>query len=184
MYYTTRHHEIVLEERVEALDKKVFRIWSCFAVLAVAVCLLACYLANTHLSYVVYEEKTKQEAYEVKVGEVSTDVCFVTVSGDCYHAEGCFYLKSKRETTVYEAERAGYRGCSRCEPDDPTLLTLTETRYRDVVYQEEVVKKPRLLLCAIGLALVVPAYYLVAAPAKRKHKEALEELMRFRGEKK
>jgi hypothetical protein len=180
-YNASREREEALHKRILDLDKKVMRVWYIFLAIGLAVCLLAIHLAENQLCYTVYETKTKTEPYEYKIGEVWTYECYTTRTGECYHAECCQYLKSKRETTVYEAERAGYRACSRCEPDKAKLLKLTETRYREVEYQEEIIKKPRLLLCAIGLFPVVAGYYIVSAPAKKKHKEALDELDTFRG---
>lgn len=38
----------------------------------------------------------------------------VTVTGECYHRAGCGYLKSDIPISLEEAERKGYRPCSRC----------------------------------------------------------------------
>lgn len=39
-----------------------------------------------------------------------------TKSGECYHSQGCSYLKSCIETTLSEAKSKGLRPCSRCRP--------------------------------------------------------------------
>lgn len=41
-------------------------------------------------------------------------VCYVTDHGKFYHKYNCFYLHSKNETTMYEAELSGYMPCSYC----------------------------------------------------------------------
>lgn len=43
-------------------------------------------------------------------------IVHITRSGDCYHSAHCSYLKSDIEITLYEATKAGYRRCSRCNP--------------------------------------------------------------------
>ena len=41
---------------------------------------------------------------------------YVTRTGECYHRDGCSYLKSRIEITLQEAVDRGYRACSRCSP--------------------------------------------------------------------
>lgn len=41
---------------------------------------------------------------------------YITRTGDCYHRDGCSYLKSRIEITLEIASRRGYRACSRCKP--------------------------------------------------------------------
>lgn len=43
-------------------------------------------------------------------------VVYITRTGECYHNDGCSYLKSKIEISLSEAVSAGYRPCSRCHP--------------------------------------------------------------------
>lgn len=38
----------------------------------------------------------------------------ITETGECYHRAGCGYLKSDIPISLEEAERKGYRPCSRC----------------------------------------------------------------------
>lgn len=50
---------------------------------------------------------------------------YVTRTGECYHRDGCSYLKSRIEITLEDAVNQGYRACSRCHPpilgeDSPT----------------------------------------------------------------
>lgn len=42
-------------------------------------------------------------------------IVYVTDTGECYHREGCTYLKSERPITLERADRM-YRPCSRCDP--------------------------------------------------------------------
>lgn len=47
----------------------------------------------------------------------ASDVVYTTLTGECYHAEGCSSLRrSKIETTREAAEGRGLRPCSRCSP--------------------------------------------------------------------
>lgn len=41
---------------------------------------------------------------------------YVTRTGECYHRDGCSYLKSRIEITLEDAVNQGYRPCSRCNP--------------------------------------------------------------------
>ncbi len=41
-------------------------------------------------------------------------MCYVTNYGDCYHKSGCRYLRSSNKTTMYEAEKSGYKPCAVC----------------------------------------------------------------------
>lgn len=44
-------------------------------------------------------------------------VVYITKTGECYHTGTCRYLsKSKIQTTLSEAVKAGYRPCSVCKP--------------------------------------------------------------------
>lgn len=43
---------------------------------------------------------------------------YVTNTGECYHRDGCSYLKSRIEMTLERAVDKGYRGCSRCSPPE------------------------------------------------------------------
>ena len=45
------------------------------------------------------------------------EIVYVTDTGDCYHAEGCSYLRSsKNQTTLLSAVKSGYTPCSKCHP--------------------------------------------------------------------
>ena len=101
------------------------------------------YMAEKWFAYDVIEEKTRQEAYEYPTGTVSTYICYTTTYGDHYHAKDCGSLwNSAYKTTVYQAEKRGYKNCSKCEPWEKTTLTLTETRYKDVKYEVSKKKIP------------------------------------------
>ena len=60
-----------------------------------------------------------------------TYICYTTRTGECYHDDSCWYLKSAYETTVYEASQKGYRPCSRCNPcykgNKTTIVTRNHT---------------------------------------------------------
>ena len=43
---------------------------------------------------------------------------YVTNTGECYHRDGCSYLKSRIEMTLENAVSSGYYGCSRCSPPE------------------------------------------------------------------
>lgn len=67
--------------------------------------------------------------FSVFTDEIETYTCYVTNTGECYHAEGCYYLKSYNETTVYEA-KGKYRACSRCNPiKEKYKTTIIERNY-------------------------------------------------------
>lgn len=43
-------------------------------------------------------------------------IVYVTDYGECYHIEGCGYLRSKNEMHLYDAVMEDYVQCSRCDP--------------------------------------------------------------------
>lgn len=43
---------------------------------------------------------------------------YKTKYGECYHMQGCMYLKSCIKTTLYAAKQSGLRPCSRCCPPE------------------------------------------------------------------
>lgn len=43
---------------------------------------------------------------------------YVTNTGECYHRDGCPYLKSRIEMALENAVSSGYYGCSRCSPPE------------------------------------------------------------------
>lgn len=57
---------------------------------------------------------------------------YITKTGECYHNDGCQYLKkSCIPISLGDAVNSGYRACSRCNPpalvnDAPTVDTYTE----------------------------------------------------------
>lgn len=57
-------------------------------------------------------------------------IVYVTRTGECYHRDGCSYLKSKIEMTLEEAVISGYRACSRCCP--PSLDLSTDNLVTDI----------------------------------------------------
>ena len=45
-----------------------------------------------------------------------TDKIYRTYTGECYHRDGCNYLRSRIETSADEIKAKGLRPCSKCEP--------------------------------------------------------------------
>lgn len=45
-------------------------------------------------------------------------IVYITNTGECYHIEGCSYLKSSIPISLEDAKARGYRACSRCKPDE------------------------------------------------------------------
>ena len=57
-------------------------------------------------------------------------IVYITRTGECYHRDGCSYLKSRIEVTLQYAVDHGYRACSRCNPprlDSPTRAAPAST---------------------------------------------------------
>ena len=174
-------------ERVSFLNEKISRTERVVDYIRlVAICLvilmifLSRWMAVNWFSYEVIEEKTRREAYEHPIKTVSTYVCYTTTYGSYYHAGGCQSLwNSSYKTTVYEAKERGYGNCSKCEPSVKTTLTLTETRYKDVKYQETKTKEPQFLVFIGSTAIIIALYYIITAPAKitlRKDRKELQLL--------
>ena len=46
--------------------------------------------------------------------EYTSETVYVTNTGECYHKDGCGYLKSKIPISLNDARSQGYRPCSRC----------------------------------------------------------------------
>ena len=64
---------------------------------------------------IVEEALEKKESSTEEEKPISPTV-YRTESGECYHREGCYHLKSKFKTTVERAQAMGLRECSRCHP--------------------------------------------------------------------
>ena len=47
-------------------------------------------------------------------GDYTSETVYVTDTGECYHKDGCGYLKSKISISLDDAKSRGYRPCSRC----------------------------------------------------------------------
>jgi hypothetical protein len=52
-------------------------------------------------------------------------IVYVTKTGECYHIEGCSYLKSSIPISLEDAKEQGYRACSMCKPDSNIGETYT-----------------------------------------------------------
>ena len=63
--------------------------------------------------------------------KVDTYICYITETGDCYHAANCRYLwNSAQQTTVYEV-LGEYRSCSYCNPKvDKYETRITKKNYK------------------------------------------------------
>lgn len=60
--------------------------------------------------------------------ESMAQTVYTTRTGEKYHADGCQYLsKSKIETTMDKATKAGYTACSVCKPGGGTKNTVVKT---------------------------------------------------------
>lgn len=78
---------------------------------------------------------------------------YVTFSGECYHNAKCKYLKSSIETTIGEAERKGYRHCTRCNSGYSSLMCNNEVGYKYYfVYRKSII--PTILLVIITCIIV------------------------------
>lgn len=56
------------------------------------------------------EEPDREEPAEI------TQEVYRTKTGEKYHVEGCYHLKSKIKTTLEEAKDMGLKPCTRCNP--------------------------------------------------------------------
>lgn len=59
-------------------------------------------------------------------------IVHITKTGDCYHREGCSYLKSDIPITLREANELGKTPCSRCKPvvyDDTAEVAAIMEKY-------------------------------------------------------
>ena len=72
-----------------------------------ALCLLA--VAIIMCAYVVHWRWADEQTVTT-----NTYVCYITPTGECYHAKSCRYANKDMQTTVREAEAQGYRACSIC----------------------------------------------------------------------
>jgi hypothetical protein len=175
MVYSRRTQE--LQGQIKKLERWASILGAFLLIMLFLMCGICMWLAENVFAYEVVEEKTKSEAYQHYIGEVDTYVCYTTTYGDCYHADYCGSLwNSKHETTVYEAKKDGYSSCSKCSPYEPTTLTLTETRYRDVSYKENTEKHPTFITCVVGYGLLFLLYVCVARPLDKKIDEAKTQL--------
>ena len=72
--------------------------------------------------------------FTVFTDEIDTYICYVTETGECYHASTCHYLRSRIQTTVYEAEDS-YRSCSKCDPCvERYKTTITVRNYQAAIF--------------------------------------------------
>ena len=102
--------------------------------------------------------------------------CYVTDHGNCYHKSSCFYLHSKHQTSMYQAELSGYSPCSYCW-DGPKAVyrTVTKSHY---IYRYG-------LSFVISLLLLGALFFLIFRKKSEKHKgEILEEKEIFENAKK
>ena len=74
---------------------------------------------------VIESEETKQTLlpeYDAEETDEETeepeDIVYITDTGECYHRESCYHLKSKHEITLSRAQALGLRPCSRCNPPE------------------------------------------------------------------
>lgn len=58
---------------------------------------------------------TKGDVEVAPLEEPSTETVYVTNTGECYHRDGCSYLRSRNPISLEDAKK-WYRPCSRCNP--------------------------------------------------------------------
>jgi len=64
------------------------------------------------------------------INAYADETVYITKTGECYHIEGCSYLKSSIPISLEDAISKGYRPCSRCKPDSnlgETYITKSST---------------------------------------------------------
>ena len=127
-------------------------------------------------NWFAYEKTTQRNVKEpyTHVINLETYVCYITRTGECYHEDGCSYLKSKIETTVYRAKMRGYRACSRCDPPDAgerTAKYAYETRYREVTKTEVEIVEPEAAVFYGGCGILLALYLAITIPLKNSIKK-------------
>lgn len=125
------------EKQITALEEKrsgCYR-WAIISTLVFSI------LFTGFLATFVIKTETIVEIYESKT-------VYVTFTGKCYHSKDCGYLKSSIKTTIGEAERDGYRACSRCKSGYSWLINRNEVAYKYYyVYKKSII--PTILLVVI-----------------------------------
>lgn len=71
---------------------------------------------NAPPAYTASVAQTTKEAVSADSNSTDNVTVYRTKSGECYHSQGCSYLKSCIETTLNDAKSRGLRPCSRCKP--------------------------------------------------------------------
>ncbi len=61
--------------------------------------------------HILPDEKTEEQ-------EEDENLVYITDTGECYHRESCYHLKSKTEVTISRAKALGLRPCSKCNPPE------------------------------------------------------------------
>lgn len=168
-----------VRERIDA-DETCLSIVKFIAVVLVAILVFgSSWMAENWFAYERTELQEIEEPYEYVVDRIQTYVCYVTRTGECYHEGSCGYLKSKIETTVYEAKQRGYRACSRCEVTERTTLEIKETRYKTVTKTVTETVEPKWPVFLGGSGIVAVFYFVTAIPAKKRVEEAQRELKEY-----
>lgn len=91
------------------MKKRIVQICCVLAVIVIAL-LAAPGIDTSRITGMVSGSETQENVDDMTV--------FKTKSGNCYHVDGCSYLRSSSiETTYGEAKAEGLEPCSRCNPD-------------------------------------------------------------------
>ena len=86
--------------------------------------------------------------------------CYITETGECYHAPYCRYLYTSKKTNVYKAEKQGYRNCSQCRIGE------LDTSIKDEYFYAA--------LIALGINLLL--YIAVYIPTNKHHKKLISNI--------
>ena len=131
-----------IKTRINAIEekRKTYYIWAIIYSVVLSILFIG------FLATFVIKTETITEIYNSKT-------VYVTYTGECYHNENCGYLKSSIKTTIGEAEKNGYRPCSRCNTGYSGLINKNEVAYKYLyVYKKSII--PTILFVAIICIIV------------------------------
>lgn len=129
----------------------------------------------------VFKETREVEITETVKTKKKTYVCYVTVTGECYHSEKCHYVnKNAKKTNVYQAEKNGYRGCSNCTPEekikvivDKEITKYVEKEFREPFFSVLICACFSVLLCIV---LLTKPLILFVKNRKKKQKKNVKKI--------
>lgn len=131
------------------------------------------WLATNVFNYEITDSYYRIERTTEPTGEtIETFVCYTTTYGECYHAQGCSYLwNSSNKTTVYEAEKLGFRACSKCLPEETTIYEVIETHQNVVKVSEQKEIQPTTEVLCIGVSSLLALYITSIILLKRNERK-------------